>query len=443
MNNFTIELKHELPCYLEIYYALKNQMDLGILKSDEKMPSKRILAKNLGVSINTIMNAYALLLDEGYLYAIEKKGYYVSKQELITISKPVEIYPSIKLKSYHYDLTTQNNDLLKISKSSFQKTIKEVLNKDDFYTKTPLEGNLDLRKAISKHLLENRGLQVSYEQIIIGSGMEMLENLFPIINLDTYTLENPGYHKLASMLENKGYKIEYLSLDKEGILLPAKPCVLYTTPFNQFPTGVKMSIRRKKELIQWANQNDSYIIEDDFDAEFRISGAPTTALYTLDPNRVIFFSTFSTTLFSGIKMAYMILSKPLLKAYQERYQAYSNPVSSLNQQILYHFITSGAYARHINRLKHQLQIKRNTIIEMLKECPNIKLDTKRNFLSIIIKINTSKDIKALLEESSVKIQSISDYDIYKNQTNEYLIGYTNIDNSSLIEALEIIKEKAQ
>lgn len=442
MNNFTVAFKHDKPLYLELYYEIKNKIDQGIIKADEKLPSKRMLAKNLGVSTNTILTAYELLLDEGYIYSKEKKGYYVSKQTLLTKSEMKVTMVPRQTKQYQYDLTTANNNLLSASSNIFLKSIKETLHQNDFYIKTDLEGSIYLRKNIAKHLYENRGIKVNEQQIVIGTGLEMLEMIFPLLNKDSYALENPGYHKLSYMLSNNHYKIEYVSLDKEGVLIPKHSDILYTTSFNQFPTGVKMTIGRKKELINWVKKNNGYIIEDDFDADFRLSGTPTTSLYMLCPEHVIFFSTFSSTLCSGIRISFAILPEQILSLYLERYKYYTNPVSSLQQQIVNHFIESGAYARHLNRIKNQLNKKRAYIISALKNLTTVTIDTKKNFLSLMMNLKNeqlAKIVKDRLLEHNIKMNAISDYDVTKKPSKTLLIGYTNISFEKLIEAIQILK----
>lgn len=283
---------------------------------------------------------------------------------------------------------------------------------------------------------------VSEQQIIIGTGLEMLEMILPLLNSASYALENPGYHKLSSILLNNGYQIEYVSLDQEGATIPKQSNILYTTSFNQFPTGIKMTIARKKELIQWAKSKNGFLIEDDFDADFRINGTPTTSLFTLCPDRVIFFSTFSSTLFSGLRLSFTILPEKILAAYQKRYSNYTNPVSSLQQQIVNHFIECGSYARHLNRVKNQLNKKRALIINKLKGCPELKIDTKKNFLSLMISLKSEQhadSLKSKLYQQKIKINSISDYDIEHKPSKVLLIGYTNISIEKLQDALEIIK----
>ncbi len=442
MTNFTFTLNQTTSYYLQLYQFIKQKIDEGHLQSDEKLPSKRELATHLGLSINTVMNAYHLLLDEGYIYSKEKKGYFVSKQDLITTHQTHITIKQPKEKFFYYDLTTRNSSSLPHPYNQFQKCYKEVLQNRQYLLESPIEGMESLRNAISRHLLENRGIKVDAKQILIGTGLEMLEKLFPLLVFDSLAIENPGYHKLASLLKYTKCQIEYLPLDEDGVTIPKHSQLLYTTPFNQFPTGIKMSISRKKELIKWAQKNHSFIIEDDFDAEFRISGAPTTALYSLSPDHVIFFSTFSTTLFTGLKIAYMILPKNLYDSYVHYYEDYTNPVSTIQQCVLTQFIESGCYARHLNHLKKSFILKRQIIIDALKDLKCITLDTQKNYLTMLIELNEDIPLEKFLLDLSynkIKMNRLSDYDIEHKSLRTFMIGYTNLSEDELKDALNCLK----
>lgn len=420
------------PKYIQLFEQISKMINTGHLKGDTKLPSKRNLAISLNVSLNTVVNAYDLLLDEGFIYSIEKKGYFVSNQPIVTSPNVEANVSKNEDKKIKYDFSTQTVEAF--NNQSFKKLVKEIIDTASYENKENIKGNKELRIAISKHLYENRAINVSYDQIIIGPGLEMFEQILSIIGINTITLENPGYHKLAGISKNIGLNTKYISLDNDGVLVPNEKTILYTTPFNQFPTGIKMSITRKKELIKWAIDTNSYIIEDDFDAEFRINSAPTTALYTLSNDRVIFFSTLSTTLFPGLRLSYAILPNSLLKKYEDKYKTYSSTVSSINQKILCEFINRGYYASHINKLKKQYLKKREKCIEVLED-NNIKCDLKKNYLSILIESDniTIKD--------DIKIHSLSDFDVNKEKSNIYILGYTAIQYNLIEDAIKHLLKK--
>ena len=424
--------------YIELYEKISNLINSGELKSNEKLPSKRDLAINLNVSLNTVINAYDLLIDEGYIYSIEKSGYYVSDQISINI-KPKNIDNKIKKKeSYKYDFTTSN--IFEFTNTNYKRIIKAILNDKDFINKTEFEGDLGLRMAISSHLKTNRGINVSPNSIFIGYGIESLRSVLRIINIDNITFENPGYHKLLPIASNLGLKANFIELDQNGVLVPKNKTILYTTSFSQFPTGIKMSISRKKELIEFLNKTGSYIIEDDFDAEFRIKESPSTPIYSLSNNNVIFFSSFTMTMYPGLRISYFILPDDLKEKYLNHYKGYSSSVATLEQLALKEFINDGYYASHINKLKKRYLNIRKKIIDILEE-NNIEYDNK-NYLSIIV--NTKKDTKLIknnLLKKGVNIFILSDYDIDKKEYHKIIIGYTSINEDLIDDGMkEIIKE---
>ncbi|MBQ9520013.1 MAG: PLP-dependent aminotransferase family protein [Acholeplasmatales bacterium] len=425
------------PKYIEIYEDISKKINDGIYLPNEKIPSKRELAINLNTSLNTVINAYNLLIDEGYIYTVSKKGYFVSDQIKLDLKAPEVKYKKDNIILPLYDFTTKN--VHKFDNENYKKIIKEILYSDEYLNKTPFQGDYNLRVAISNHLKINRGINASPDQIYITNGIESLRNIFRILDIDNITLENPGYHRLAKIASNLGMKVNYQDLDDEGIIIPNKRTIIYSTPFNQFPTGIKMSISRKKELIKFINDTDSYLIEDDFDAEFRIKDSPKSPLFNLDSKRVIFFSTFSETLYPGLRLSYFILPYHLKSLYDTHYSGYSNNVPTLEQIIVRDFINKGFYVKHINKRKKEYLEKRNIIIDYLNK-NNIKCNPDLNYLSIIAKIDISNEDKFIsdLKDMRVEIDLMNKYDINKKSPNQLIIGYTSITNDKIIEGLNIL-----
>lgn len=434
-----IIFKDKKAKYIEIYEQIADMINSNHLMPNQKLPSKRDLALSLNVSLNTIINAYNLLLDEGYIYTLEKKGYYVTNQPTLTLPTRLNNIITVKQKEYLYDFTTQNVE--SFNNQKWKNITKSILDTNEYLNKAPLKGDLSLRQAIKKHLYDNKGISADEFNIVIGSGMEMLEGILPIIDIDNVILENPGYHKLQAIGNNCNKKINYLNLDDEGVLVPNNQAILYTTPFNQFPTGIKMSIKRKKELIEWAEKTNSYIIEDDFDAEYRINSAPTTSIYSLNPKKVIFFSTFSTTLFPGLRISYAILPDNLINIYEQKYKAYSSFVPTLNQLVLRDFILNGHYAAHINKRKKQYILKRNECIRVLKKYDFIQIYENRNYLSVLFNIKydiNEFEILKNLEKKGINIQTISAFDINSTKNKIFILGYTQIPLDKIEAGIDLI-----
>jgi GntR family transcriptional regulator/MocR family aminotransferase len=257
----------------------------------------------------------------------------------------------------------------------------------------------------------------------------MLERILHAANIKSLTLENPGYHKLALIAKNLGFEVNYQELDDFGVSLPKYKTILYTTRFNQFPTGVKMSITRKKELLSYAEEYNTYIIEDDIDAEFRINSSPTTSLYTINPSYVIFFSTFTENIYPDLRIAYIILPDSLYDTYLSLYKGYSQSVSTLEQLALKDFILEGYYESHINKTKRRYIEKRNLIISLFKNDNRFLLEEKKNYLSILVHMKTNKkdkEIKDILKEKGIHIQLLSDFDINHKDSKTLILGYTAI-----------------
>jgi GntR family transcriptional regulator/MocR family aminotransferase len=201
-----------------------------------------------------------------------------------------------------------------------------------------------------------------------------------------------------------------------------------------------MSISRKKELINFINKTDSLIIEDDFDSEFRINGQRSSSIYSLDRDRVIFFSSFTTTMYPGIRLAYMILPDKLLKLYNEKYEIYSSS-PTLEQLMLKEFIKNGGYAAHINKIKRLYLKKRQLILKILKDYNYIKADDKKCYLSIPLKINSKyndEEIISILKNNNIKITMLSNYDINKKNSKTIILGYTSIPYEKIDEGLRLL-----
>lgn len=436
-----IDFTGQKPKYIELFEYFIKEINEGSLKGGDKLPSKRVLSMDLNVSINTVMNAYNLLLEEGYISSSQKRGYFVEKQLLVNKKPKIENEYQIKKNTPLYDFTTQSIE--GFSNTNFRRILRSEISSDTFINKTDGLGDIGLREVISAHLKENRGIIAEASHIIIGNGLEMLERILNIIDIKNISLENPGYHKLAKIANNIGYEINYLELDDNGVEIPKNKTILYTTPFNQFPTGVKMSITRKKELISYAQKNNTYIIEDDFDAEFRINASQTTSMYTLCSQAVIFFSTFTETIYPGLRISYVILPDDLYNTYILRYKDYSQSVSTLEQFVLKDFIKEGYYESHINKTKRKYIEKRKLIISLFENDPRFTIEEKKNYLSILVHIHTNLDdntIKERLKENGIHIQFLSDFDINHKNTKTLILGYTAISLDNIKKGIEVLKK---
>lgn len=441
MKLYTLNLNDKEALYIQLYKNIKADILNKKLKPNEVLPSKRELASHLNISINTVINAYNLLLEEGFITSIPKKGYYVLNYNIKINKQTKETKSENKTIDYKYDLSTKKIDNSLFPIYTWNKISKQIIYNSDFLNKSNNLGNDLLRDTISSYLYETKGINVDKNNIIIGSGIEyLLTNLINILNINTYAIEDPGYDKINKILLNNHKNVIYAPLDDSGIKvesLNGALCV-YTTPANQFPTGIKMSLERKLELIKWAY--DKYIIEDDFDSEFKYLSNTSTSIYALSPNNTIMLSTYSRTITPSLRIAYMILPDSLLDKYNKTYSFYSSTVSTLDQLILNEFIKSGAYSRHLNKTKDIYKKKRKLIISILQNYDFIKIDYKNSYLSLIIEVDNldKQKFMELIKYEKIDISIMDDYIFKSKPTNKIIIGYTSINIENIPDVINLV-----
>ncbi len=429
MRQLSINFSNKEAKYIELYNYIKNAITSGQLPPNEKLPSKRMMADYLNISLNTVMQAYDLLISEGFIISYPKKGYFVVSYNLkIKNNNDTPSYFSNEI-LYQYDFSTKNIDSTIFPYYTFNKISKNIIYNEDTLKRSDPFGNILLRQEIKKYLYQTKGINVCENNIIIGSGIEyLLTNLIEIIDSKDYAIENPGYDKILKILKNNNKNVELIPLDTEGFeISKCKSDIIYITPSNQFPTGIKMSMKRKTEIAAWA-LNDRYIIEDDFDGEFKYLSNTSLSLYDLAKENTIILQTYSRSLSPSFRIAYMILPNKLLYKYKEKYSFYSSTVSTLDQLILKEFISSGSYSRNINKNKNLYKQKRELIISLLEDYQFIKIDYLNSYLSLIISINDfdKTKFKQLAKKEKIDISLMEDYFMNELKDNRIIIGYSGI-----------------
>lgn len=447
--------------YTHLYSCIKADITSGVLHAGDKLPSKRMLAKNLGISIITIENAYAQLLVEGYIYSEPKRGYYVARIEqmpgaaeppaprepLLHASTPA-IVASFSKSSVPPD-TFPYNIWARLLRSTLSSADEHALISD-----TSAGGVLPLRQALAKHLYQFRGLNVSPEQIIIGAGTQSLYNL--IVQLlgrsHVYALENPGYPQLAAIYKTNDVFCRYLPMDEQGIradvLENSGADILHISPSHQFPTGIVMPVSRRYELLRWAKEKSSrYIIEDDYDCEFRLYGRPIPPLQSIDSaEKVIYINTFSKTLAPTFRISYMVLPAHLASLFYEKLGFYSCTVSNFEQFTLAKFIEDGYFERHINRMRTYYRTKRDRLLHYLATCkaaPALTVEGENSGLHFLLHLATQASDTTLTQAAlaqGIQIKFLSDY--YHAKTSDcshtLLMNYTGLPDDELYPALEAL-----
>ena len=343
--------------YIEIYEDVKKKIVDGIYEYNSKLPSKRVTAENYGVSVITVEHAYELLMEEGYIHAKEKSGYFVSYRENEYFSENRSEQPARKSGGFQVAEKAEE-----ISFNVYSKTVRRVLSEygEEIKVRPDAYGCESLRMAISEYLAKNRGIKANYERIVIGSGAEYLYGLIVrALGRDkVFAIEDPSYHKIFDVYDAEGIQIEKLSLGEDGIksdfLWNSKAQVLHVTPYRSFPTGVTASAAKKSEYIKWSQKQNGIIIEDDFESEFSDSRKPEETLYSRDESgRVIYVNTFSRTIGAFMRTAYMVIPERLKEQFRKRIGFYSCTVPALEQYILEELIENGDFVRHINRVRRK------------------------------------------------------------------------------------------
>lgn len=459
MLTYDLSKKEDTPLYEYIYNCIRDDIISGKLLCNEKLPSKRKMAQNHNLSIITIENAYEQLVLEGYIYAVEKKGYFVSE-----IEKTEKTDKSISIKrektdrketSVFIDFTSNNTARELFPASTWSKLVRKNLLWPDT-TLTTEAGNTGvkvLREAIAGYLQGMRGLSVNPANIIVGAGTEYLYGIVVQIlgRNGMIAVEDPGHLKVSYVYESNGVRLLHVPVDENGFMVSTlgnnKPMAIHISPSHHFPTGVVMPATRRHELISFARENGSVIIEDDYDSEFRFSGRPIPTLKSLDSENVIYMNTFSKTLSSAIRIAYMVLPDRLMDIYKSKLSFYSGTVSNIEQYTLADFINGGYYERHINRMKNYYKGYRTTILDVIKNSSlynRIQIEEENAGLHFIVSFESQKmdnEIIDYLLYNGIKINSVSGY-CYNDSgkfTHKLIMNYSDIKPEDLKRAIEIIE----
>lgn len=353
--------KEKRPVYLQVYKQLRDDIISELYPYNTKLPSKRSLAEETGVSTITIEHAYALLCDEGYVEARERSGY------IVIFRRSDGFAASIEHHTEHITHYSENTNT-QFPISVISKTMRRVLSErgELLLEKSHNCGCYELREAICHYLARNRGIQVDVEQIVIGSGSEYLYGL--IVELlgrnRVYAIESPSYKKIEQVYKAAEIAYDSLPLKSSGIdskaLSETKADILHTTPYRSYPSGVTATASKRHEYIRWSERNNRYIIEDDFESEFSVSAKPTETLFSLSCNdNVIYLNTFSQTISPSLRVGYMVLPKHLVKEFNSRLGFYSCTVPTFMQYVLTELINNGDFERHINRVRRNKRKEMN------------------------------------------------------------------------------------
>lgn len=454
MRELSVELSAESdrPLYEQIYEGIKKEIIRGNLKEGERLPSTRYFAGYLEVSRSTVELAYDQLVSEGYILSEACRGYFVcdigelcdleeSDVEKKTERMQEKTKDTVKKRQeYRYDLSPDSVDLSYFPFKEWSNITRELLldQGDRLLMSGNPAGDENLRESIANYLHRVRGVNCRAGQIIIGAGNEYLQMLLSQIlgNRQRIAMENPTYLPAYLTFKNLGYEVSPVKLDQDGICISsleeAGADVAYVMPSHQFPTGVVMPMRRRLQLLSWAMAGaDRYIIEDDYDSEFRYRGKPIPSLQGNDRlGKVIYLGTFSRSIAPALRVSYMVLPEKLLERYRERCGFYASTVSRILQNTLYEFMERGYFERNLNKMRRIYKKRHELLIDCLKQCGWCRdIFGEHSGLHLLARTDPKLSEKQILEgceTEGILIRGLSEYDITKKESGKdpvLILGY--------------------
>lgn len=457
--DFSLRNGHSLYEYL--YFCLKRDILSGRLPAGSRLPSKRELAADNQISVRTVMNAYEQLLTEGYITSEEKRGYFVANVETGPeqlqmihdapfLTEPEAIY---KEEKWYADFTANDTIYEMFPFSLWRKTMREVLSECslELVQRAHFLGVYELRRVIAEYLYRSRGMQVSPERIVIGASIEFLYvKLMHLLPQDAvYGAENPGYRKIPGIYNEYHVSWKRIEMDENGLnmqsLQESGANIIHVSPEHHYPLGTVMTAARRQELLAWAAERpDRYIIEDDYDCEFRYRTRSISALQSMDTNhRVIYMNTFSKSLSPAIRISYMVLPEKLMSRYVDHVTFYSNSASCCEQYALARFIQNGSFERHLSRLKKYYWKQGERLLRIIKQTPLIpavRITGSSCGTHLLLYLDTSLtdvEIKWAARSQGINLACLSEFctEVRPEYQHVLVLNYCNLDEYTLQETV--------
>lgn len=464
MLTYSFQKRGKLSLYEYLYQCIRQDILSFRLKPDEKLPSKRALAKHLGISTITVENAYSQLVAEGYIYSVPKSGFFVSsvalslpeKQENRKNAEFVLRQTPQTQRKYAFDFksnTIAKNSFPFVTWANLMRSVISIKG-DSLLENSPSTGVAELRQAIASYLYHFRGMSVEPSQIVVGAGTEYLYAL--IIQLlgreKKYAIEDPGYRKIARIYSANDVSFIHLPLDENGVsiesLEKSEANILHLSPSHHFPTGIVTPVSRRYELLSWAMEStDRYIIEDDYDSEFRLLGRPIPSLQSIDNGgKVIYINTFSKSLSPTIRISYMILPNSLMEKYKRELGFYSCTVANFEQYTLAEFISRGYFEKHINRMRTYYRTLSQELMQYIRQhhySKKVQIMEEKSGLHFLLKVDTHMSDEQMTQraaEKGVNISCLSEYYHDRATSTEHtlVINYSGLEKESIAQAVDLL-----
>ena len=454
MKDIIFALDENTPKYIQIYQTLKSYIEQGDIKTNEKLPSIRSLADSLQCSRNTTLIAYEQLQSEGYIRSEGRRGYFANSIEPIWIhpkQTAAKDLPSVQ-SNPRIDFRAGAVDAEHFPIKAWRKYTNQVFKTPQCFTYGNPFGEECLRQEIAQYLFQSRGVVANKQNIVIGSStQQMLIHLGAILkpSFQHILLENPGYDGAKEAFQFHQFDLEYLPVQLSGIDFSnfnrVQSKLIYVTPSHQSPLGVTMPIHERQMLIHWANDNMGFIIEDDYDSEFRYTQKPFPALASIDSSRVIYIGNFSKALLPGLRLCYMVLPDLLLENYQNAFSNFENTASKIHQLTQAKFMEDGEWQRHIKRMRLVYKHKMQVLVSELQQHfgKQVTLIGEQSGLYLLVQVHLQHSENWLIEQAAlfeVKVYSTSPY-FFQGKPDEPILklGFSNLTHNEIIEGIGLLK----
>ncbi|MCM3600911.1 PLP-dependent aminotransferase family protein [Robertmurraya korlensis] len=455
MKELVLQLNDKSPKYKQIYEHVRSLIEEGLLLKDTKLPSIRQLAIILHVSRNTTLIAYEQLVAEGYIRSEEKKGYFVEVYEPMDLQQSLRIenhLPSSET-SIKVNFRAGTIDQQAFPLKAWRKCSNDVLKEDMIYCYGDNQGDPLLRSQLSSYLLQSRGIQTTPEQIIIGSSTQQLLmhlSLFLQKDFSSIAVENPGYDGARVVFQLHDYHLHPIEVGSKGLSLKqlerTDSKLVYITPSHQFPTGVTMPVPERQQLLKWAEAQNGFIIEDDYDSEFRYKQQPIPALVSLQPGaRVIYLGTFSKAFIPSIRLSYMVLPSILIKPYVKQFSGLEQGTSSIHQRTMARFMEQGFWNSHIRKMRTTYKRKMHTLVTCLQNTFGEKIEIigSQSGLYVLIRFRGSTKEEQLIQQAlshGVKVYPTSNYFVTNEQRTILKLGFSNLSIEQIQLGVQLLKQ---
>jgi len=458
----SIDRNKNIPLIRQIYEQIRLQIIQGEMYQGEKLPSTRELAETLKVSRNVVLEAYDQLSAEGYMTSLMGSGSYVAdgaclkqfRLEQPRQAEPVYFLPTQPQNLIDFQFGVPALDLFPGKK--WGQIYRSVCNSSpvSIFGYGEPEGREELRQVLAHYLTRNRGVYCEPDQIIITTGA--MQAIFIIANVllsskDTIVSEDPLNRNIRQIFTDTGAKILPIPVDEQGIqtnlVQSTKDLrLIYITPSHQFPLGSTLPIQRRIELVETARKTGCYILEDNYDNEFRFEGTPVSSLQGLEPELVFYVGTFSKILSPALRIGYMVVPRKLINSCRRYKDLLDHHSPSLNQLVLTQFIEQGYFERHIAKMKKVYRKRQETIIKSLTELfpGEYKVSGHSTGLHLIVEfdhIEFNDEVNKRLKEAGIVVYPVEMYAINKGRfKNRIMLGYGNVNEEQIVEGMKRMKE---